>query len=103
MRWRWLRGLAAPTRRLSLLQLIGQPRHLTVERFDLLPLRGQRLAQILGDAFLVRPGNLQRLNAGPQSLDIIHGLFPVSAQCDAGEHIAIGCMAPEHIASAVKV
>ena len=73
MRWRRLRGLATPTRGLGFLKLVGQPGHLTVERFDLLPLRGQRIAQILGDTLLMRAGNLQRLNAGAQCLNIVHG------------------------------
>ncbi len=86
VRRRRVRGLAAPTRALRFLELVGKPRHLAVERLDLLPLRRQRLAEILGDALLMGAGDLQRLDAGAQRFGLIHGRFLPG--CDAGDHIA---------------
>jgi len=86
--------LAAPGLALRLLHLIGQPRHLPVERLDLLPLRGQRLAEILGDSLLMGAGYFQSLDAGAQAFGFVHDLSPVSA---------LGCDAADHIAPAAKV
>ena len=89
MRRRRVRSLAAPTRALRFPELVRKPRHLAVERLDLLPLRGQGFAEILGDTLLMRAGDLQRLDTGAQTFGFVHGSTPVSVLgCDAGDHIA---------------
>ena len=94
VRRRRVRDFAAPGLGLRLLHLIGQPRHLPVERLDLIPLRGQRLAEILGDSLLMGAGYFQSLDAGAQCFGFVHDLSPVSA---------LGCDAADHIAPAAKV
>ena len=93
MRRRRLRPLS-PASGLRFLKLVGKPRHLPVERLDLLPLRGQRLAEILGDSLLMGAGYFQSLDAGAQAFGFVHDLSPVSA---------LGCDAADHIAPAAKV